>query len=540
MIRVANIKLSLEEKPQALLGKISKKLKVRKQEILTYRICRESVDARKSNMMYLVYTVDVTLAEEKRVWAQNKDQDVTLTPALAYEEVPMGPGVLRHPPVIMGLGPAGLFAGLLLAQRGYRPLLLERGADVDTRVQAVQKFWQQGMLDSNCNVQFGEGGAGTFSDGKLTTLIKDKRCQRVLQELVDAGAPEEILYSFQPHVGTDRLRQVVKALREKIIALGGEVRWNSRVTDIHGEQQEAYPGGKLAGVTVQVLGQGLERIPAQVLIAAMGHSARDIFTLFYEKGVRMEPKAFSLGFRLEHPQNLIDRAQYKQFAGHSRLGPAAYKLAHHSASGRSAYTFCMCPGGMVVAAASEPQGVVTNGMSLYARDGDNANSALLVGVGPGDFGSSHPLAGIAFQRQWEQKAFVLGGSDYGAPIQLLGDFLADRPSQKLGFVQPTYPRPVVLGELKHCLPAYVVDTLREAIPAMARKLKGFDLPEALCTGVETRSSSPVRICRDERCCASLEGLYPAGEGAGYAGGIVSAAVDGMRVAEQIIRAYGRP
>jgi len=382
-------------------------------------------------------------------------------------------------------------------------------------------------LDPECNVQFGEGGAGTFSDGKLTTLIRDKRCRKVLEEMVLAGAPEEILYINKPHVGTDNLRTVVKNIRKKINSLGGEVRFNSKVTDIIIKQN------KIESVVINQA----EKLDVDVLLLAPGHSARDTFMMLYSKDVRMAPKPFSVGVRVEHPQKLIDQAQYKEFAGHKKLGPADYKLAYHASNGRSAYTFCMCPGGMVVPASSEEGCVVTNGMSLYARNAPNANSALLVGVNPEDFGSDHPLAGVEFQRKWERKAFALGGGGFSAPAQLLGDFLADRPSTVLGSVVPSYQIGVRPADLKECLPGYVTDTLREAIPAMEMKLRGFARPDAVITGVETRSSSPVRIIRNENFESGVRGLYPAGEGAGYAGGIISSAVDGIKVAEAIASRY---
>lgn len=527
MIRVTGIKLSFDENKSAIKKALLKKLKIREGDLLGYKIFRQSVDARKSQMIYFVYTVDVELRNEQQVLKKINDKDVNLTPLLEYRYVKPGEKILNHRPVVVGTGPAGLFAGLILARMGYRPLLLERGADVDTRTEIVRTFWRTGSLDKECNVQFGEGGAGTFSDGKLTTLIKDVRCGKVVEEMVLAGAPEEISYSYKPHIGTDILRTVVKNIRKKILELGGEVRFSSRLTDIVVEEN------KLKGIVINQK----EQMNTDVLVLAIGHSARDTFFLLYERGVIMTPKAFSIGVRIEHPQDLIDQAQYKDFAGHKNLGPAEYKLVHHSPSGRSAYTFCMCPGGTVVAAASEEGCVVTNGMSEYARDRKNANSALLVGVKPEDFGSGHPLAGVEFQRRWERKAFELGGGNYGAPVQLVGDFLADRPSTEIGSVEPTYTGSVVPTELKNCLPAYVIDTMKEAIVHFDHKIKGFALPDAVLTGVETRSSSPVRIQRDENCQSNITGLYPAGEGAGYAGGIVSAAVDGLRVAEHIIMKY---
>ena len=527
MIRVAGLKLSLEEGEERLLTLIAKKLRVKTHEIKEWHIYKQSVDARKDKMIYFVYTVDVAVRNEKYLLSRLNDPDLSLAPDLSYEVVEAGGEVLKSPPVIIGTGPAGLFAGLLLAQKGYQPLLLERGDEVDQRSDKVRHFWNTGELDPESNVQFGEGGAGTFSDGKLTTLIKDKRCRKVLEELVQSGAPPEILYSFKPHIGTDVLQRVVKNLRQRITELGGQVLFRSKVTDLVLTNQE------LQGLVIN----DRERITCQAAILAVGHSARDTFLMLYKNKVQMVPKPFSIGARIEHPQSLIDKIQYKHFAGHPRLGPADYKLAYHGRNGRSAYTFCMCPGGMVVAAASEPGQVVTNGMSEHARDGKNANSALLVGVTPEDFGDGDPLSGIAFQRLWESRAFNLGGGNYKAPAQLVGDFLQGKPSASWGAVIPTYPRGVVLTDLHQCLPPYVTDTLKEALLSFNQKMPGFAWEEAILTGVETRSSSPVRIVRNDNFQASLAGLYPAGEGAGYAGGIVSAAVDGLRVAEAIIRRY---
>lgn len=533
MLRVNNLKLSLDEDKSDLPAKIAKKLKILEKQILEYKIFRESVDARKAKMIFWVYTVDITVDNEKVILSRYKGKDVAIVSKDKYEEVLIGNSPLNSRPVIIGMGPCGLFAGLLLAYRGYKPLLLEQGEDIDSRTSKVKKFWQKGILDTKSNVQFGEGGAGTFSDGKLTTLIKDKRCRWVLEEMVKVGADEEILYSFKPHVGTDRLRLVVKALRQKIIDLGGEVRFNSRVSDIFVERSKEFPLGELTGILVNEQ----EKIAGEALIVALGHSARDTFQMLFDKGIKMEQKPFSLGVRVEHSQRLINEAQYKEFANHPKLGPAEYKLVYHSPSGRSAYTFCMCPGGVVVAAASEEGRLVTNGMSFYARDLENANSALLVGIRPQDFGSEHPLAGIAFQRHWEEKAFLLGGGKYLAPAQLMGDFLNDCPSKALGEVRPSYSRGIKLAELKNCLPSYVVETLKEAIVFFEQKLKGFSYPKAILTGVETRSSSPVRILRNEKGCSSVKGVYPAGEGAGYAGGIISAAVDGVKIAEEIIKEF---
>ncbi|WP_347491653.1 NAD(P)/FAD-dependent oxidoreductase [Desulfoscipio sp. XC116] len=529
MLRVTGVKLSLDEDKSLIKNKIAGKLGVGENEIARCVIFKESIDARKRNRIYFVYTVDVELVNEQAVFKRLKAGDVSVVPPLDYRFVQPGHKALPHRPVVLGTGPAGLFAGLLLARMGYRPLLLERGADVDTRTQIVRSFWQTGCLDKDCNVQFGEGGAGTFSDGKLTTLIKDKRCRKVLEEMVLAGAPGEIIYSYKPHIGTDILKIVVKNIRQKIIELGGEVRFNSKVTDIIVE------GHKLTGLEIN----DRHTLATEALVLAIGHSARDTFAMLHNRGVLMSPKPFSIGVRVEHPQTLINQAQHKNFAGHPKLGPAEYKLAYHSSAGRSAYTFCMCPGGLVVAAASEDGYVVTNGMSEYARDGQNANSALLVGVRPDDFGSDHPLAGVEFQRKWEGRAFALGGGNYIAPVQLVGDFLADRPSAGPGEVEPSYPRGVRYADLRECLPGYVTAALKEAIMDFDRKLKGFALPGAVLTGVETRSSSPVRIYRDEKCRSNIAGIYPAGEGPGYAGGIVSSAVDGVKAAEFIVSQYAR-
>jgi uncharacterized FAD-dependent dehydrogenase len=391
----------------------------------------------------------------------------------------------------------------------------------------VSAFWDGGQLDEESNVHFGEGGAGTFSDGKLTTMTHDPRCRKVLDELVAAGASAEILYLNKPHIGTDRLQTVVKNIRSSIIKNGGTVRFGARVTGL------ALVDGEVRGVIVN----GAERIDSRVVLLATGHSARDTYDMLYDQGVSLAPKPFSIGVRIEHPQSLIDTAQYGPQAGHPRLGPADYKLAYHAPGGRSAYTFCMCPGGQVIAAASEDGGVVTNGMSNYLRDGQGANSALLVGVTPDDYGSEHPLAGIDFQRRWERLAFALGGGGYQAPVQLLGDFLSGRVSRGFGQVTPSYSHGTTFAELDGCLPPYVTAAIRQAIPSFAARVRGFAMPDALLTGVETRSSSPVRINRDDQLMSSIPGIYPVGEGAGYAGGIMSSAVDGIRVAEKIVSCY---
>lgn len=526
MLRVSGIKLSLDEDKEKISYLAAKLLGLKSSDILQWRIVKESVDARKGKI-HLVYTVDVKVRDERYIFDKINNFQVSGELLQEYEYVTTGLRKLSHRPVIVGMGPAGLFTGLILAEMGYFPIILERGNDVDTRVLKVQNFWNNGSLDSESNVQFGEGGAGTFSDGKLTTRIKDRRCSLVLKELVQAGGPPEILYAHKPHIGTDVLRIVVKNLRRKIESLGGEIRFQAKLTDIEIHQ------GALTAIRVN----DQEKISCSTAIIAVGHSARDTFNLLYKKGVQIISKPFSVGVRIEHPQDLINRSQYGNMAGHPKLGPAEYKLTYHSPKGRSAYTFCMCPGGLVVAAASEAGGVATNGMSYHDRSGRNANSALLVGVNPEDFPSDHPLAGIEFQRIWEYKAYGLGSKPYYAPAQLVGDFMKGKVTHKLGQVCPTYSPGVSLTKMEECLPPFVIQTLREAIADFGKKIKGFDMDEGVLTGVETRSSSPVRIVRSDNYEASIQGLYPAGEGAGYAGGIVSAAVDGVRCAEAIARAY---
>lgn len=532
MLRIPNLKISIDEienhqaEKRALRKTVLSKLGIGKEDLIDFTIFKKSIDARKKEITF-VYTVDVTLRNEQKILNKHRGKGISPTPDLAYQGVPLGTEKLAYRPVVVGMGPAGLFAGLWLARYGYRPLLLERGEEVDARTAKVKLFWSKGLLDPESNVQFGEGGAGTFSDGKLTTLINDPRCRIILEEFIKAGAPKEILYQSKPHVGTDRLVSVVKQIRQQVIALGGEVRFQAKVTDF------IIKDRKLVGLVIN----GEEVLHCQAVLLGIGHSARDTFRVLLERGVTMQQKPFSIGVRIEHPQELIDRAQYGEVAGHPALGAADYKLAYHAQNGRSAYTFCMCPGGYVVAAASEAGGVVTNGMSEYKRDGTNANSALLVGVTPADFPGPHPLAGVEFQRKWERLAFRLGGENYQAPAQLTGDFLADRPSHRLGSVRPTYQPGVVLTQLKDCLPDYAVTTLKEAILAFDQKIKGFALADSILTGVETRSSSPVRITRDEQHLANILGLYPMGEGAGYAGGIVSSAVDGVKTAEKVMAKY---
>ena len=529
MIRISQIKIAAKKaQTQALEQEIRRLLHVKPQTKLQYQIIKKSIDARKKESIFCIYTVDVAgLANEAKVVQKCRRNTITIAPSEAVSEPVAGQGILRQRPVVIGAGPAGLFAAFLLAERGYRPLLLERGQDVDTRTADVERFWQTGILNVHSNVQFGEGGAGTFSDGKLNSVIKDPRCRQVLETFVRFGAPKEIMYQAKPHIGTDRLKQVVKNMRQAILAAGGEVRFCSQVTALQMEN------GLLTGIEIN----GNQQIAADVAVLAIGHSARDTFASLHGQHVAMEPKAFAIGVRVEHLQKLINLAQYGMEQPYAHLGAADYKLTYQASNGRAVYSFCMCPGGQVVAAASEDGLLAVNGMSLLARDGANANSALVVNVTPEDFPSDDVLAGVEFQRHWERLAYQLSGS-YQAPVQLVGDFLADKKSTAFGSVQPTYRPGTVFAELKHCLPGFVVEALREAIPVFGQKIAGYDAADAVLSGVETRTSSPVRIVRnDQYQSPSAAGLYPCGEGAGYAGGIMSAAVDGLRIAGKIIETY---
>jgi uncharacterized FAD-dependent dehydrogenase len=530
MLRIFEIKLPLEHTQDDLIRAIAGALRVPARDLVSWEIRRQAIDARKKTAIKLIYTVDAIVRQEKLSVNKELSRRIILTPDESYKTARSGSEMLMHRPVVVGSGPAGLFAGLVLAQAGYQPLILERGKEVDDRCRDVERFWQDGVLNPESNAQFGEGGAGTFSDGKLNTLINDLRTRKVLQELACAGAPQTILVSNKPHIGSDLLRVVVRNIRESIIRLGGEVRFMNRVTGLR------IRDGRLCALEIN--GDGV--VESEATIFAIGHSSRDTVEMLFRKGLTMLPKPFSLGMRIEHPQGLIDQAQYGGSAGHPRLGSADYKLAYHSPGGRSAYTFCMCPGGEVIAAASEQGGVVTNGMSLQDRNGVNANAALLVNVGPADFLDDHPLAGFMFQRKWERLAFRMAKETYAAPVQLMSDFLQRRPSAQLGKVVATYRPAVMPTDLQTCLPAYVCETVRQAIPVFARRLQGFDLPDAVLTGVETRSSCPVRIKRGDDFQSSVNGLYPAGEGGGYAGGIVSSAVDGIKVAEAIITRFSPP
>jgi len=535
VLRLTELKLPLDHAEADLQPAILKRLGIDAAALLGYTIFRRGYDARKRSAIVFIYTVDVELRDEAAVAKRFRDdRHVVPTPDMRYRQVAQAPADFANRPVVIGAGPCGLFATLILAQMGFRPILLERGKEVRERTKDTWGLWRQGKLDPESNVQFGEGGAGTFSDGKLYSQIKDPgyRGRKVLAEFVAADAPPEIMYVSKPHIGTFRLVRVVENMRATIQALGGEIRFQSRVADFDIERT-ADGAGRMRGV---VLADG-ERIAADHVVLAIGHSARDTFRLLFERGVHLEAKPFSIGLRIEHPQALIDRARLGNSAGHPLLGAADYKLVHHCRNGRSTYSFCMCPGGQVVAAASEAGGVVTNGMSQYSRAERNANAALVVGIEPKDFSGDargNPLAGIEFQRHWEEQAFKAGGSSYAAPAQKVGDFLAGRPSTELGAVQPSYTPGIHLTDLGACLPDYVVEAIREALRAFDKQIPGFAMADALLTGVETRTSSPVRVSRDERFQSlNTRGLYPAGEGAGYAGGILSAAVDGIRAAEVV-------
>ena len=520
MIRISEIKLALGKSESLLPKKAAKLLGIKEQEIQRWQIFKKSLDARKKDNIHYVYVIDVVVAEEEKILRKAKNKQISQTPDLSYV-FPSGTCYIKKRPVVVGFGPAGMFAALLLAQMGLRPIVLERGGDVDSRQTAVQQFWKYGKLDTENNVQFGEGGAGTFSDGKLTTRIKDKRCRKVLEELVVAGAPQEILYDSKPHIGTDLLRDVVKNIRGKIQELGGEVRFFAKVTRIFSEQ------GAVTGVEIN----HSETLDCTDVVLALGHSARDTFEMLYQEGVAMEQKPFAVGVRIEHLQNTINQVQYGTAA--DKLPTADYRLTYTTQAGRGVYTFCMCPGGYVVAAASEQGRLAINGMSEHARNGVNANAAILVQVFPEDFADDHPLAGMMFQRELEQKAYEAGGGGYTAPIQTVGDFLYQK-GNVLGSIQPSYCPKTVFADLQKIFPPFIIASLQEAIPQMGKRLKGFDADDAILTAVESRSSSPVRLLRGvDGQSQNLTGLYPTGEGAGYAGGSVSAAVDGIAAAEHI-------
>jgi uncharacterized FAD-dependent dehydrogenase len=528
MLRLAEVRLPLAHAEGEVRAAVLRRLHITEDDLIDYVVFKRGVDARRPNAIMFIYTLDVAVRDEAAVRSRlNDDPRVSTTPDTSYRFVARAPRELASRPVVVGMGPAGLFAGLILAQMGFHPLILERGKAVRERTKDTWGLWRKGELNPESNVQFGEGGAGTFSDGKLYSQIKDPRHlgRKVLEEFVKAGAPDEILYLSHPHIGTFRLVGMVEKMRKTILSLGGDIAFESRVEDI------LIEGGRVTGVA---LGNG-QRIQTDHLILAVGHSARDTFEMLYDRGVYIEAKPFSVGLRIEHPQSLIDQARYGQNAGNPLLGAADYKLVYHASNGRSVYSFCMCPGGTVVAAASEPQRVVTNGMSQYSRNERNANSGIVVGITPERDYPGGALAGIGYQRHWESRAFELGGGNYRAPGQRVGDFLAGRPSTSFGGVQPSYMPGVRPTDLSGVLPDYAITAIREALPAFAKQIRGYDLPDAVLTGVETRTSSPVRIKRNRDTLQSIStrGLYPAGEGAGYAGGILSAAVDGIEVAEAV-------
>ena len=561
MIRLTELKLPLDHAADALPQLIARTLGINASDITRYTVFKHSFDARKAALIQ-VYIADIEVAPtlEATLLTQFEGHlHIFATPDMAYHPVGQAPAHVALRPVVVGFGPCGIFAALVLAQMGFKPIVLERGKKVRERTQDTWGLWRKHVLNPESNVQFGEGGAGTFSDGKLYSQIKDPRFlgRKVMDEFVKAGAPPEILVDAHPHIGTFKLVKVVENLREQIIALGGEIRFQQRVTDMQIEGEA--DARQVRGLTVldQSTGQTYE-LAADQVIMALGHSSRDTCAMLYQRGVAMEAKPFSIGFRIEHPQSVIDRARWGRHAGHPSLGAADYKLVHHANNGRSVYSFCMCPGGTVVAATSEPGRVVTNGMSQYSRNERNANAGIVVGIDPADYPTDpasfhatlgeqmsaqpapgtahHPLAGIVLQRQLESHAYVMGGSDYNAPGQLVGDFITGKDSTQLGGVEPSYKPGVTLGNLHAALPGYAIEAIREALPAFAKKIKGFDMPDAVLTGVETRTSSPLKIPRgDDFQSTNTRGLYPAGEGASYAGGILSAGVDGIKVAEAVAR-----
>ena len=534
MIRITELRLPIDHAPEALEAAILKRLKIAPQDLIQFQIFKRSYDARKNAVLSFIYTVDLSAKNEEDLLKQfDGDIHIRQSPDTSYHFVTKAPKSIENGqalrPVVIGFGPCGIFAALVLAQMGFKPIVLERGKKVRERTQDTWGLWRKNILNPESNVQFGEGGAGTFSDGKLYSQIKDPKFygRKVIHEFVKAGAPAEIVYVAKPHIGTFRLVGVVEKMRQEIIDLGGEIRFNQKVIgfDIHDEQ--------IAGVKIE----GHDDLAASHVILALGHSARDTFEALHAAGVYMEAKPFSVGFRIEHPQSLIDKARLGPHAGNELIGAADYKLVHHAKNGRSVYSFCMCPGGTVVAAASEPKRLVTNGMSQYSRNERNANAGIVVGITPEDYPGG-PLAGIEFQRAIESKAFELGGGTYEAPGQLVGDFLAGKPSTTFGSVQPSYKPGVHLTDLAECLPAYAIEAIREALPAFEKQIKGFSMKDAVLTGVETRTSSPLRITRGANFQSlNIKGLYPAGEGAGYAGGILSAGVDGIKVAEALALDY---
>ncbi len=554
MLRLTNLKLDLNHQPEELEQAILQKLSISAEQLVSFNVFKRGYDARRKNTIILMYTIDVeTTVDEQLLEQFADDNNVKTSPDTNYYFVGKAPEVVEQRPVVIGFGPCGLFIGLVLAQMGFKPIILERGKEVRERTKDTFGFWRKKILNTESNVQFGEGGAGTFSDGKLYSQVKDPKhySRKVLNEFVEAGAPEEILYVSKPHIGTFKLVTMIEKMRAKIIELGGEIRFSQRVDDILFEDCEANTSETKTDTNEsieadrKVVGVKLatgEIIKTQHVALAVGHSARDTFKMLNDKDVYMVAKPFSIGFRIEHEQSVIDDARFGKNAGHPILGSADYKLVHHCKNGRSVYSFCMCPGGTVVAAASEEGRLVTNGMSQYSRHERNANSAIVVGIDPKDFSygsdtdeSDNILAGVDLQRRLEAFAYKLGGENYDAPVQLVGDFLAGRKSGEHGSVEPSYKPGVTYCDLSETLPPYAIEAIREALPAFEKKIKGFAMEHATLTAVETRTSSPIQITRNKDSLESLNvnGLYPAGEGAGYAGGILSAGIDGIKVAEAI-------